>query len=405
MVHAWPGEIVINCGYHRVVITTLAVANYRSLRNIVAPLGALNLVSGENGSGKSSLYRALRLLAETAQGGVVASIAREGGLHSTLWAGPERISREMRRGEQPVQGGPRRERVSLRLGFASDELSYCIDLGLPEPSRSAFAFDPEIKRECIWAGAKFRPASMLIDRRGAVVSVRDAEGEWSVASSKVPNFDSMLTRIADPQRAPEVLSVRETIRAWRFYDHFRVDAESPVRSPQLGTRTPTLANDGRDLGPALQTIREIGDGETLQRTIEDAFPGSMLEIDLNDGRFSVGLKQPGMLRALSAAELSDGTLRFLLWSAALLTPRPPPLMVLNEPETSLHPDLLPALARLILAASKNSQLWVVSHSSRLISALEGTGSCNSLRLAKDFGETQIVGQGSLEMPAWQWPAR
>lgn len=387
------------------MISTLAVANYRSLRNIVAPLGALNLVSGENGSGKSSLYRALRLLAETAQGGVVASIAREGGLHSTLWAGPERISRAMRRGEQPVQGGPRRERVSLQLGFASDELSYCIDLGLPQPQQSAFALDPEIKRECIWAGQKFRPASLLIDRRGPAVSVRNSDGEWSVASSKVPAFDSMLTRIADPQRAPEVLAVRETIRAWRFYDHFRVDADSPVRSPQLGTRTATLANDGRDLGPALQTIREIGDSEALHRTIQDAFPGSELEIEHGDGRFSIGLKQPGMLRALSAAELSDGTLRFLLWSAALLTPRPPPLMVLNEPETSLHPDLLPALARLVIAASKNSQLWVVSHSSRLIAALEESGSCNSLRVTKDFGETQIAGQDLIDSPSWTWPAR
>ena len=117
------------------------------------------------------------------------------------------------------------------------------------------------------------------------------------------------------------------------------------------------------------------------------------------------LKQPGMLRALTAAELSDGTLRFLLWSAALLTPRPPPLMVLNEPETSLHPDLLPALARLILEASKSSQLWIVSHSARLIAALEGSGDCNSLRLAKDMGETQIVEQELLETPAWQWPAR
>ena len=221
----------------------------------------------------------------------------------------------------------------------------------------------------------------------------------------MPTFDSMLARIADPQRAPEVLTVRETIRAWRFYDHFRVDAEAPIRSPQLGTRTATLANDGRDLGPALQTIREIGDVDALDRTIQDAFPGSALVIEHSEGRFSIGLKQPGMLRALNAAELSDGTLRFLLWAAALLTPRPPPLMVLNEPETSLHPDLLPALARLIVEASKQSQLWVVSHSARLIAALEETGSCNSLRLTKDLGETQIVGQGLIETPAWQWPAR
>src|SRR5688572_29378122 len=146
------------------MISTLAVANYRSLRNVVAPLGALNLVSGENGSGKSSLYRALRLLAETAQGGVVASIAREGGLPSTLWAGPERISRAMRKGEHPVQGGPRREPVNLRLGFASDELSYCIDLGLPTPHESAFRLDPEIKRECIWAGSSsVRPRCWSID--------------------------------------------------------------------------------------------------------------------------------------------------------------------------------------------------------------------------------------------------
>ena len=163
----------------------------------------------------------------------------------------------------------------------------------------------------------------------------------------------MLASIADPQRAPEMLAVRESIRGWRFYDGFRTDIASPVRIPQIGTFTPVLNNDGTDLPAALQTILEIGDDEALRRTIDDAFPKSRVHIEVQNGRFEVKLQQHGLLRPLSAAELSDGTLRFLLWTAALLTPRPPELMVLNEPETSLHPDLLPALARLIIAGSSD----------------------------------------------------
>src|SRR6185436_16406800 len=134
------------------MLTALAVSGYRSLRDLVIPLDRLNLVTGPNGSSKSNLYRALRLLAETAQGRVIPSLAREGGLQSTLWAGPESISRSVRRGDHPVQGTRRQHPVSLRMGFAGDEFSYAIDLGLPPPSSSAFSLDPEIKRESIWQG-------------------------------------------------------------------------------------------------------------------------------------------------------------------------------------------------------------------------------------------------------------
>nr|WP_241392827.1 AAA family ATPase [Pseudomonas chlororaphis] len=119
--------------------------------------------------------------------------------------------------------------------------------------------------------------------------------------------------------------------------------------------------------------------------------------------FGVQFYQDGLLRPLSAAELSDGTLRYLLLVAALLTPRPPTLMVLNEPETSLHPDLLPALARLIIRASQQCQVWVVSHASRLIAALQQHPECNCIVLEKNFGQTEIVGQGMLDEPAWYWP--
>jgi predicted ATPase len=275
------------------MLTTLAVANYRSLRSFVAPLRALNVITGPNGSGKSNVYRALRLLAETAKGGVVAALSRDGGLESTLWAGPKQIAASVRRGEHEVQGGPRREPVQLRMGFSSDHIGYAIDLGLPPPSHSAFAHDPEIKGEHLWHGPVCRQASMLAERRGAMVSVRRDEGGWDTVASHLASFDGMLTQVADPQRAPELLLLRESMRSWRFYDHFRSDADAPARQPQLGTRTTALAHDGRDLAATLQTIREIGDPEALDAAIDDAFPGSCLEIERDRGRFLAMLRQHG----------------------------------------------------------------------------------------------------------------
>jgi predicted ATPase len=394
------------------VLSALAIANYRSLRQLTVPLARLTVVTGPNGSGKSSVYRAMRLLAEIANGGAIRSLVREGGLSSTLCAGPERFSAAMLRGEMPVQGTTRSEPVALKLGFAgasAEDFGYAIDIGLPPPIPStAFSRDPEIKHEAIWAGPLLRPSTQLVDRKGASLRLRDGRG-WQPVGRPIPSFASMMTEHADPRDAPEMLTLREQMRSWRFYDHFRSDAEAPARQPQLGTRTPVLANDGADLAAALQTIREIGDGEALDRAVDDAFPGARIEIDAAGDRFQTLMHQHGLLRALTAAELSDGTLRYLLWIAALLTPRPPALLVLNEPETSLHPDLLPALGRLIAHAARESQVIVVSHASRLIAALEeaaaGGVELQSVVLEKRLGETRIANLDMSEIPRWEWPAR
>ena len=384
------------------MLTTLAVANYRSINQLIVPLARLNLITGPNGSGKSNLYRALRLLAETAQGGVVNALAREGGLESTFWAGPEVVSRRMKSGEVAIEGGPRNKVKRLRMGFAADDFSYAIALGVSPPELSAFTLDPQIKHESIWVGPSYRPASELVERNGPMIRAR-TERSWQVLAQHTPMFDSLFDQVGSLQASPEVLRLRESIRGWRFYDHFRTDPDAPVRQPQLGTRTPVLHHDGRDLAAALQTILEMGDPQALHSAISDAFPGARLEINaMPGGRFAVEFYQEGLLRPLSAAELSDGTLRYLLLVAALLTPRPPTLMVLNEPETSLHPDLLPALARLIIRTSLHSQVWVVSHARRLIAALQQDPECNCIVLEKNLGQTEVVGQRMLDQPAWHW---
>ncbi|MEV0582115.1 AAA family ATPase [Nonomuraea sp. NPDC050310] len=382
------------------MITTLAVENYRSIRSLVLELSQLTVITGANGSGKSNLYRALRLLADAGLGGAVGALAREGGLESTLWAGLEHPGGAVRRGERPVQGTVRSGRISLKLGFAGDDLGYAVDFGIPIPGESLFNHDPEIKAESAWGGPILRPATLLAERRGPVVRLRGSDG-WEHVPYRLSPFDSMLTEVMDL----DLVSVRERLRSWRFYDHLRTDAAAPARHAQIGTRTPVLGHDGADLAAALQTINEIGDADALAKAVEHAFPGSRVEIvPLGGGRLELGWRQHGLLRPLTAAELSDGTLRYLLLVAALLTPRPPALLVLNEPETSLHPDLLTPLADLVATASRTTQIVLVSHARPLVAALRDQGA-QTVELVKELGETTISGHGPLDGPAWTWPKR
>ncbi|MEM1068891.1 MAG: AAA family ATPase [Planctomycetota bacterium] len=384
------------------MIEQLAIAGYRSIRSLVLPLGPLNVITGANGSGKSNLYRALRLLVETADGRLIQSLAREGGFDSVLWAGPETISREMITGQIPVQGGPRKKPIALRLGIAADPFSYSLDVGLPQPSHSLFQRDPEIKRECLWRGSERQAAHLCADRKRDSLRCRSEKGKWRDVDLGMTERTSMLAAYADPYAAPELIVMREMLRSWRFYDTFRTDADAPARRPSIGTFTPIMSGDGSDLPAAFQTIREIGDADGLARAIDDAFPGSKVGVSHDGSGMQLVLQQPGMLRNLTTAELSDGTLRYFLLVAALLTPRPPELLVINEPENSLHPELIPALANLILKAAESSQVIIVSHNATLV---EQDEICVPIHLEKQMGETVLEGGGLLDQYGWKWPSR
>ncbi|MBO0677408.1 AAA family ATPase [Mycolicibacterium sp. S2-37] len=392
------------------MLQTVAIRGYRSLRDVVLPLRRLTVVTGANGSGKSSLYRALRLLADCGRGEVIGSLAREGGLQSVLWAGPEQVAGVRRTGQ--AQGTVRTRPVSLEMGFAADDFGYLVDLGLPVHAGpgSLFGRDPHIKREIVFAGPVPRPGSTLVRRGGEFAEASSASGRgFDELTRALPLHRSVLADFAHPGALPELAAVRDRLRGWRFYDGFRVDATAPARRPRVGTRTPVLSDDGSDLAAAVQTIIETG-FDDLTRAVADAFDGATVHIAVHDGLFDLQLQQRGMLRPLRCAELSDGTLRFLLWAAALLSPSPPSLMVLNEPETSLHPDLVRPLAALVAAAAARTQVVVVTHSRAMVEllgtvALDEDGDAVQLPLYKEFGETRIEGQGLLSTPPWNWGSR
>src|SRR5262249_48339362 len=154
------------------------------------------------------------------------------------WAGPEHVGRSVREGRHPVQGTVRTSPVSLKLGFATDDFGYAIDLGLPIPSSSMFARDPEIKAESLWAGPLLRPSGVIAARGGPAARPREGDGRWHTVPDALRPYDSMLSELADPRLAPELTRMRDRIRSWRFYDHVRTDAAAPARAAHLATRTP-----------------------------------------------------------------------------------------------------------------------------------------------------------------------
>jgi predicted ATPase len=370
------------------VIRTLAIGHYRSLRDIRLSVGRLTVITGGNGVGKSNVYRALRLLVDAAEGQLGRSLAKEGGMPSALWAGP------------PSKRDNPNEGRRLSIGFADDQLAYELRLGLPPPGNGAFNLDPEVKAETIRTLQK--PKVNLLERRNATAMLRDYDGNAVTFGTTIDLYESVLSQLAEPHRYPILSTLRERLRRWRFYHQIRTDADSPLRAAQIGTRTPVLAHDGHDLAPALQTIIQSGNELALTEAVADAFEGARLHIESDKARFHLELETPGMYRALDAAELSDGTLRYLALLAALHTPRPPELLVLNEPETSLHPRVLTPLARQIVAAGARSQVIVVSHAATLVDAISAARDATRIELAKEDGETIVVDRPRLDEPAWKW---
>jgi predicted ATPase len=161
----------------------------------------------------------------------------------------------------------------------------------------------------------------------------------------------------------------------------------------LAVTSPTLSSDGSNLAAVFATLVHIReDDASLQRMIADAFAGARLVVPEPDRTASFGMmfpEYPG--RVFDASELSDGTLRYLALAGALMAYRLPAFVALNEPETSLHRDLLDPLARLIVQASERTQLWLVTHSERLAAALQQNGGIKPHTVVKRAGETWIEG--------------
>ena len=356
-------------------LTDIAISSYRSIRRLSLPIHPLSVFVGENGVGKSNLYKSLSLLRDAATGRITRTIADEGGLSSVCWSGIRKRGEDGR----------------LRLSARFDRLRYSIEIGFPAPVEAAFAGEPMIKAESIEATQGKRTVR-LMERKNSLVSVRGDGGTWSSHKDAVLPSETALAGFYDGKQCPEIDLIRNAMLGWRFYHDFRTDPASPIRKPCLAITTPSLSADGSDLAAALATLYTIrGDATDLQDAIEDAFPGAELRAWEADGLCEFDLQLEDMPRPFRAHELSDGTLKYICLLAVFMGYRLPPFIALNEPEASLHPSLLAPLARLIAKASSRADIWIVTHSEQLMEALRAESSVPLRRVVKSKGATRIEG--------------
>jgi len=365
------------------MLTRLTIAGYRSVRNLPIALTPMTVFVGANGTGKTNLYRALRLLAEAAGGRLSRALAEEGGLKSALSAS-----------EAATQC------TTMQLGCTVDGWSYDVEIGLPPTGENtAFRLDPYVRSERLGTRMNGREV-LFLERSGQHARLRDQDGRISEYGGDLLHGETALGQIRDPQHFPEFAALRHRLLGWRFYHQFRTDAGSPLRRPQIGVFTPVLAHDGSDLAAAIQSIHEHGlavGGLRLEAWLERALPGTEVVVDCDErAQFELALQLPRIARPLRAAELSDGQLRLLCLLAALTSPRPSELLVLNEPEANLHPDVLPVLGELIVAASRHSQIVVTTHDQALAQTLAAGTGHEAIELELRKGETRIVGRGRYE---------
>ncbi len=365
------------------LLRSMFTANYRSLRSIRMDLAGVNLFIGENGVGKSNLYRALQLVQAAVRGNLAYEIAAEGGMASALWSGPRRDEKNFR--------------IKLEVEVLDQERAitfrYRVEAGLRPPIDAAgFVFEPQVKAEELSVETGSRPVTMM-KRAGPGIMVRGTSGRMEEYPEQAMTSETAIALLGDAGHYPEVGAFRRLVDGWRFFHGFRTDRDSPLRRPCLAVTSPLLDQDGGNLAAVFATlVHTRGDTVDMDRAIAAAFGRAKLHVPQPGEYAEFGLVFPDFPKRLfQPRELSDGQIRFLGLAAALMSYRQPPLIALNEPEGSLHPDMLPPLADMIAEAARSSQIWIVTHSEPLASAVEERCGVRPKRVIRKDGATWIEG--------------
>ena len=364
-------------------IQQLEVRDYRSFHDITWQPGKLNLLVGPNGSGKSNLLRLLELISNVAKGRLGAALKESSGLVPLLWD-HRASSVYWKLRIDPVDPGRDRAHDALTLECELQSIPNTSSYDIVKDSLGNWTeFEQGIQKSPYWIYQR--------DARRAMVYDQQAKG--LVRFDEPDPNESLLAQISDPRTNPIPTRTRRLLEGWRVYHDVHVERGSAMRSPATTQYVKLVEPDGSNLVSALHTLytsdrafkQQINEG--MRAGFGDQFeelvfqPAAAQQIQL-------AVQWRSSRQPHAGQDLSDGTLRFLFLLTVLASPEPATLIAIDEPETGLHPSMLPILAEYAAEAAERTQVIMTSHSPVFLDAFSQVAPQVTL-LHREDGYTQL----------------
>lgn len=328
-------------------------------------LTAMNLLIGPNGSGKSNLLEAIQVLRAAPRG--IDCVFRSGGGYAEWpWKGASRGKNE--------SGDPSIEcRINVGMTSLLSERDTVFQHSM---SFSWLLPDMSPVYETIFDNSSATDATTKIYSNrflfgGSAMAVGDNGERIEIEMKDYDIRGSVLAALKDPKRFPEITEIANKYLQIRIYREWTFGRNAIFRTPQRADmRNDVLEEDFSNLGLVLNRLktRFPAAKKAILNGLKDLYDGiNDFDVLIEGGSVQVFFTEGDFV--IPATRLSDGTLRYLCLLAILCDPTPPPLICIEEPELGLHPDVLPNLAELLIAASERTQLIVTTHSDILVDAM------------------------------------
>jgi len=351
-------------------IKQLDVKGFRSLKNVSWCPGDLNIVIGQNGTGKSNLLRMLELISASAQGRLSKHIQSAGGMGAIVWDGVA-------------------PSILIRLVFEQPDHEYKMELSRIDKS-SSYRVQSELLTASEFLMHDGKSSTKHIERIDGQDFYRYLPFE-QLEKGEVSREETLLS-VPFPVN-PGITVFRGELNQIAAYHDLNVGQDSPIRRPPIARFEKRVDPDGKNLVPVLHTL--YSEDREFKRNIDSAmyaaFGDDYEELvfpPAADQRVQLRVRWRTLQREQSAADLSDGTLRFLLLLTILAAPDPPMLIAIDEPETGLHPAMMNIIAEYAVEAAMRTQLVFTTHSAQFLDAF--TENKPTTTVAKwENGETSL----------------